>query len=236
MTAIIHRADSRGLADRGWLISRHTFSFSDYHNPQRMNFGLLRVINDDIVKPGKGFGTHPHDNMEIISIPLSGSLRHEDSMGNRHVVSAGEVQVMSAGSGLTHSEYNNSDHEDVNFLQIWIQPKEKNIPPRYGQMCFDRAGRQNLFQTLTAPEESPNTILINQDAWLSMADLTAGTHIEYQKHGQGSGVYFIIVTGKVGIAGNILDRRDGLALIEGGSIPIEAQSDAEVLAIEIPLN
>ncbi len=236
MKEVLHKNESRGLADHGWLISRHSFSFSNYHNPQRMNFGLLRVLNDDIVKPGKGFGTHPHDNMEIISIPLYGSLRHEDSMGNRHIVSAGEVQVMSAGSGLTHSEYNNSDNEDMNFLQIWIQPKEKNIPPRYGQMRFDRAGRQNCFQTLVAPEESPRTIRINQDAWLSMAELTAATSIEYQRQRQDSGVYFFIVTGTLDIAGNTLDQRDGLALTAGGNISIEAQSDAEVLAIEIPLN
>ena len=236
MNEVFHKNESRGLADLGWLISRHTFSFSNYHNPQRMNFGLLRVLNDDIVKPGRGFGAHPHDNMEIVSIPLSGSLRHEDSMGNRHVVSAGEVQVMSAGSGLTHSEYNNSDNEDVNFLQIWIQPKEKNIPPRYGQMRFDRTERQNRFQTLVAPNESPNTIRINQDAWLSMVELTAGSNIEYQKQRQTNGVYFFIVAGSVDIAGNTLDRRDGLALTEGTSIPIEAQSEAEILAIEIPLN
>jgi len=138
MKNILHKADSRGMADHGWLVSRHTFSFADYHNPERVRFGLLRVINDDIVKPDMGFGTHPHENMEIISVPLSGSLRHQDSMGNKHVIKAGEIQVMSAGTGVTHSEYNNSTQEDVNFLQIWVLPKEKNITPRYGQQLLQK--------------------------------------------------------------------------------------------------
>ena len=166
-----HKNESRGLADHDWLISRHTFSFAGYYNPERMNFGLLRVLNDDIVKPSMGFGTHPHENMEIISIPLSGALRHQDSMGNKHIISTGEVQIMSAGSGLTHSEYNNSSSDDVNFLQIWVLPKEKDITPRYGQKLFDVSGRQNRFQRVVTPQASEETIWINQDAWFSLADI-----------------------------------------------------------------
>ena len=162
MATIYHKADSRGHADHGWLLSRHTFSFADYYNPERINFGLLRVLNDDIVKPSMGFGTHPHDNMEIISIPLNGSLRHQDSMGNRHVITAGEVQVMSAGTGVTHSEYNNSDTEEVNFLQIWVFPRKRNLTPRYGQKRFKKQDRRNDFQLIVSPEQDSEAILINQ--------------------------------------------------------------------------
>jgi redox-sensitive bicupin YhaK (pirin superfamily) len=235
MTQILHKDDSRGLADHGWLVSRHTFSFADYYNPQRMNFGLLRVINDDIVKPGMGFGTHPHENMEIISIPLAGSLRHQDSLGSRHVITAGEVQVMSAGSGLTHSEYNNSDLEDVNFLQIWVFPEQKNIPPRYGQQRFDQAARHNRFQTLVSPARESDAIWINQQAWFSMVDLDAGASLSYQKHQPKSGIYFFVISGQLEIAGQLLERRDGLGLSAAGEVDIRANSQAELLCIEVPM-
>jgi redox-sensitive bicupin YhaK (pirin superfamily) len=235
MTKILHKADSRGLADHGWLVSRHTFSFADYHNPARMHFGLLRVINDDIVKPAMGFGTHPHENMEIISIPLVGSLRHQDSMGNKHVITTGEVQIMSAGSGLTHSEYNNSEQDDVNFLQIWVFPKAKNIAPRYGQQLFDKNDRQNRFQTLVSPDEDSGAIWINQEAWFSMADLAAGTSISYYKQRVETGLYFFVISGQVVIEGNELKRRDGLGLTVGNDVQISAQSPVELLCIEVPM-
>jgi redox-sensitive bicupin YhaK (pirin superfamily) len=235
MTHILHKADSRGLADHGWLVSRHTFSFADYHNPERVHFGLLRVINDDIVKPGRGFGTHPHENMEIVSIPLAGSLRHQDSMGNKHVINAGEVQIMSAGSGLTHSEYNNSAQEDVNFLQIWVFPKEKNITPRYGQKLFAKSDRHNRFQTLVSPDKDSGAIWINQDAWFSMADLDAGITLKYRKHRADSGFYFFVISGQVVIEGHDLGRRDGLGISEGNDVQISAQSQAELLCIEVPM-
>lgn len=235
MTHILHKADSRGLADHDWLVSRHTFSFANYHNPERMNFGLLRVINDDIVKPDMGFGTHPHENMEIVSIPLIGSLRHQDSMGNKHVINAGEVQIMSAGSGLTHSEYNNSPQEDVNFLQIWVFPKEKNITPRYGQQLFDKSDRQNRFQIVVSPEKDSGAIWINQEAWFSMADLDAGTSLDYRKQRAETGLYFFVLSGQVEIEGHELERRDGLGLAKGNDVQINAQSQAELLCIEIPM-
>ena len=235
MTAILHKADSRGLADQGWLVSQHTFSFANYYNLERMNFGLLRVINDDIVKPSMGFGTHPHENMEIVSIPLSGSLRHQDSMGNKHIITAGEVQIMSAGSGLTHSEYNNSPEEDVNFLQIWVFPKEKNITPRYGQQLFDRAERHNRFQTLVSPEKDSEAIWINQDAWFSMVDLDEGTAVNYNRQRPENGLYFFVVTGQVEIAGHELSRRDGLGLRIDDQVQIKALNQAEVLCIDVPL-
>lgn len=235
MNYIYHENESRGLADHGWLISRHTFSFAAYHNPERMNFGLLRVLNDDIVKPSMGFGTHPHENMEIISIPLSGSLRHQDSMGNQHVISAGEVQIMSAGSGLTHSEYNNSSSEDVNFLQIWVMPKEKNITPRYDQKFINDVDSKNEFQLIVSPHDSAETVRINQDAWFSLADIEVGPELPYEKWDKENGVYFFLLEGDAAIDGHQLRRRDGLGLMEGETYSVHARTSARLLAMEVPL-
>lgn len=235
MQPMYHDNQSRGLADHGWLKSRHTFSFADYYNPERMNFGILRVLNDDIVTPSMGFGTHPHENMEIISIPLSGSLRHQDSMGNKHIISTGEVQIMSAGSGITHSEYNNSPSGDVNFLQIWVLPKERDITPRYDQKVFDEGNRKNRFQLLVSPENSDKTVLINQDAWFSLADIEAEKQVTYEKNNKKNGVYFFVIEGNVKIEGHDIKRRDGLGLIDGETYPVFAQSKTQLLAIEVPL-
>jgi redox-sensitive bicupin YhaK (pirin superfamily) len=235
MKNILHKADSRGMADHGWLVSRHTFSFADYHNPERVRFGLLRVINDDIVKPDMGFGTHPHENMEIISIPLAGSLRHQDNMGNKHVIKTGEIQIMSAGTGLTHSEYNNSAQEDVCFLQIWVFPKERNITPRYDQQLFAKSDRQNCFQMLVSPDKGSGAIWINQNAWFSMANLNAGTSLDYRKQRAETGLYFFVISGQVVIEGHGLERRDGLGLSEGKDVQISAQSQSELLCIEVPM-
>ncbi|MFT5731133.1 MAG: redox-sensitive bicupin YhaK (pirin superfamily) [Desulforhopalus sp.] len=235
MKPMYHENQSRGLADHGWLKSRHTFSFADYYNPESMDFGLLRVLNDDIVTPSMGFGTHPHENMEIISIPLSGALRHQDSMGNKHIISTGEVQIMSAGSGITHSEYNDSSSEDVNFLQIWVLPKERDITPRYDQKLFDEGNRKNRFQLLVAPENSEETVLINQDAWFSLADIEAEKQVVYEKNDKKNGVYFFVIEGNVNIDGNAVKRRDGLGIVDGKTYPIVAQSKAQILAIEVPL-
>ena len=236
MNDVLHKSETRGLADHGWLLSRHTFSFANYHNPDRMNFGLLRVLNDDIVKPSMGFGTHPHENMEIISIPLAGALRHQDSMGNKYVIESGEIQVMSAGSGVTHSEYNNSDEEEVHFLQIWVFPKEKNIEPRYGQRRFDRTDRQNRFQVLVSPDASDKGLSINQEAWFSMADLDEGKELTYQKHNSSHGIYFFLIEGHIDIDGTLLERRDGLGLVHGESFSIKAKTAAQLLAIEVPMS
>jgi redox-sensitive bicupin YhaK (pirin superfamily) len=235
MKNILHKADSRGMADHGWLVSRHTFSFADYHNPERVRFGLLRVINDDIVKPDMGFGTHPHENMEIISIPLAGSLRHQDNMGNKHVIKTGEIQIMSAGTGLTHSEYNNSAQEDVCFLQIWVFPKERNITPRYDQQLFAKSDRQNCFQMLVSPDKGSGAIWINQNAWFSMANLNAGTSLDYRKQRAETGLYFFVISGQVVIEGHGLEWRDGLGLSEGKDVQISAQSQSELLCIEVPM-
>ena len=235
MKPVLHKADSRGLADHGWLLSKHTFSFANYYNPDRMNFGLLRVINDDIVKPEMGFGTHPHENMEIVSIPLAGSLRHQDSMGNKHIITAGEVQIMSAGSGLTHSEYNNSAQDDVNFLQIWVFPKEKNITPRYGQKLFTKKDRQNSFQTLVSPDKESDAVWINQDAWFSIADFDPGASLSYRKQQAETGLYFFVISGQVEIDGHALEQRDGLGLTGDKDVKINAKSQTELLCIEVPM-
>ena len=235
MNKILHRADSRGLADHGWLRSRHTFSFAGYHDPKRMGFGRLRVINDDVVAPGGGFGTHPHDNMEIVSVPLTGALRHRDSMGNTHIIRHGEVQVMSAGTGITHSEYNDSDAEPVNFLQIWVLPKVRDIEPRYGQRAFDAAQRRNRFQVVVSPDGREDSIAINQDAFFSLADLEAGGRVTYTPHQPGNGVYLFVIEGGVEAAGERLRRRDALGLEEVGAMAIGADPETRVLAIEVPM-
>lgn len=235
MQAIYHENESRGLAEHGWLLSRHTFSFAGYYNPERMNFGTLRVINDDIIQPSMGFGTHPHDNMEIISIPLSGSLRHQDSMGNKHIIPAGEIQLMSAGSGLTHSEYNNSASEDVNFLQIWVLPAKKDITPRYDQKVFDAAERRNRFQLIVSPLGEKGTIRINQNAWFSLADIGEGERITYEKKDSENGVYFLILEGRCRIDGHGTFRRDGLGLIDGEAYSIHADEHTRLLSMEVPI-
>lgn len=235
MRTIYHENESRGLANHGWLISRHTFSFAGYHDPERMNFGLLRVLNDDIVKPAMGFGTHPHENMEIVSIPLAGSLRHRDSMGNVHIITAGEVQIMSAGTGITHSEYNNSDSEDVSFLQIWVLPKKKDITPRYDQRSIAGGERKNSFQIIVSPDGAGETMWINQDAWFSLADIEAGEQVTYEKNNTENGVYFFVIEGNADIGGHSVHPRDGLGVTESETYPVHAQTNARILAIEVPM-
>lgn len=234
MKTIIHKAASRGSANFGWLDSKHTFSFGRYYNPERMGFGVLRVLNDDIVTPGMGFGTHGHDNMEIISIPLVGDLEHKDSTGTTEVIRTGDVQIMSAGSGLTHSEYNHSKENPVNFLQIWILPKEKNITPRYQQITFDEAPRANKIQTVVAPDDE-KALWINQDAWFSLADVDSGNSIEYSKHSQKSGIYTFVIDGAVNVSGEALSKRDAIGITESENINIEAIKKSKLLIIEVPM-
>jgi redox-sensitive bicupin YhaK (pirin superfamily) len=234
MKTVVHKADSRGLAQHGWLTSRHTFSFANYYEPSRINFGLLRVLNDDVVAGGKGFGMHPHNNMEIISIPLHGALEHRDSMGNTYVIRKGDVQVMSAGSGVTHSEYNQSASEPVQFLQIWIYPKERNIAPRYEQKNFDVLERKNTLQTVIAPDGSDGAISINQDAWLSLSTVDSGNSIDYVLHRPGNIVYVFVLEGTVDIAGEHLERRDAIGIEDAGQFSVGSSKDAEILFIEVP--
>lgn len=231
---IRHDADTRGVADFGWLHSKHTFSFGRYYNPERVNFGALRVLNDDIVQGGMGFGTHPHDNMEIVSIPLQGDLEHKDSTGHTEVIRSGDVQIMSAGSGLTHSEYNHSKSDLVNFLQIWILPKEKDIAPRYQQITFDAAQRKNTWQTVVAPDDEA-ALWINQDAWFTLTDLDSEKSIDYLPHKEGSGIYTFLINGEMSIDDQKLSKRDAIAFVSAEKLTFQANADSQLLVIEVPM-
>jgi len=231
----LHKADTRGDANHGWLHSRHTFSFAEYRDPERVRFGLLRVINDDQVHPGMGFGAHPHENMEIISIPLAGELRHQDSMGNSHLIKAGEVQIMSAGTGLTHSEYNGSESELVKFLQIWVFPKEKNIEPRYDQKQFSVDDRLGQFQNIVSPNPDHDGVWINQDAWFFFGDFQKNETISYEIRRPKNGAYFFILEGTAIVAGEELKRRDGLGIEDASSIEISTTENCQLLVIDVPM-
>jgi redox-sensitive bicupin YhaK (pirin superfamily) len=231
---IIHTAQSRGLADHGWLQSRHTFSFAGYHNPERMGFGALRVINDDSVEAGQGFGTHSHRDMEIISIPLVGSLQHKDSQGNATVIKKGEVQIMSAGTGIAHSEYNASTTEAVKFLQIWVLPKKLGIKPRYEQKDFPQEERMNKFVTVVSPDGREGSLSINQDAYFSLGDLEADKVLRYQRQGEGTGVYVLVLKGEVEVDGIRLGERDGLGMESFKNLNFRVIAAAEVLLMEVP--
>ena len=237
MKTIVHKAATRGHANHGWLDSHHTFSFAGYNDPSRVHFGVLRVLNDDIVKGGMGFGQHPHDNMEIISIPLRGALEHGDNTGGHGVIRSGEVQIMSAGSGISHSEKNASKTEDVNFLQIWVFPKERNITPRYDQKEFKASDRLNKFQTIISPEkENGSPLWINQDAWFHLGNLKPGITTDYALRKKGNGVYAFVIEGEVTINGEKVSKRDGLGAWDTDKLSISANSDAEVLLMEVPMS
>ncbi|MBL7842778.1 MAG: pirin family protein [Cyclobacteriaceae bacterium] len=236
MKTMLHKANTRGHANHGWLDSYHTFSFAGYHDPTRIHFGALRVLNDDVVKGGAGFGQHPHDNMEIISIPLRGALEHGDNTGGHGIIKSGEVQIMSAGSGIAHSEKNASKTEDVNFLQIWVFPKEKNIQPRYDQKLFPASDRINKFQTVVSPEKSSGALWINQNAWFSLGKFDKTATIEYTLNKQGNGVYAFVIEGDVTINDQKLNKRDGFGVWDVEKISIVSDSQSEVLLIEVPMN
>lgn len=235
MNKVIHKASSRGSANFGWLNSKHTFSFGQYYNPERMNFGMLRVLNDDIVIGGAGFPTHPHSNMEIVSIPLKGALAHKDSTGTEKIIESGEVQIMSAGSGLSHSEYNASKTDEVNFLQIWIIPKEEGIVPRYDQKMFDENARKNSIQTVVSPKDD-NSLWINQDAWLSLVDIESQHSIGYTINKVSNGAYVFVIEGEIEVDGEHLSKRDAIGISNVNEVDINAKTDAKVLIIEVPMN
>lgn len=236
MNVVLYRSESRGVANHGWLDSRHTFSFANYYCPTRMNFGALRVLNDDIVQPKMGFGTHPHDNMEIISIVLEGALEHKDSMGNGSVIKKGEVQVMSAGSGVKHSEFNPSTDELVNFFQIWLFPNKKDVEPRYDQKLFEDAGSENQWKLMVSPDSSENSMWIHQDAWLSMGNFEEGQEVEYAMKNQQNGVFLMVVEGEVEVDDYTLSKRDAAGLTEvGGKLKIELKKESKLLLIEVPM-
>lgn len=235
MKKIIHKADSRGHANHGWLDTHHSFSFASWYNPERMNFGLLRVLNDDFVAPGRGFGAHPHDNMEIVSIPLEGSLEHQDNMGNKTVIKSNDVQIMSAGTGVVHAEYNHSKDDPVKFLQIWVFPKEKNIKPRYDQKTFKPEDRENQLQTVVSPNDE-NAIWINQDAFFSLGKFEAGKTVEYDMQNKGNGAYIFVLNGAIEVDGEALHQRDAAGVWDTQKVQIQATEDADFLIIDVPMN
>ncbi|MEN8858318.1 MAG: pirin family protein [Flavobacteriaceae bacterium] len=236
MKTIKHLANTRGAANHGWLKSHHSFSFANYYNPERMSFGVLRVLNDDIVQPKMGFGTHPHQNMEIISIPLRGALSHKDNMNNKRSIEVGEVQVMSAGTGLTHSEFNDSKTEEVNFLQLWIVPEEQNVTPNYEQKLFDVQGRVNKFQTLVSPQDNlvEGSLGIHQQASILTGSFDKGKESSYTIN-KGKGVYVFLLEGEIEVSGETLYKRDALGVWDTDSIIIKSQENSEILLIDVPM-
>jgi len=233
---ILHKADSRGLANHGWLKSFHSFSFANYYNPERMHFGVLRVLNDDRVDAGMGFGTHPHDNMEIISIPLEGDLEHKDSIGNIATIRHGDIQVLSAGTGIHHSEYNKNKDSEVKFLQIWLFPNKKNVQPRYDQVTLNLEDRHNKLQQILSPNPDDAGVWIHQDAWFHMGKFDNNFTTEYTIKRNGNGVYAFILNGDFTIDGNVLNQRDGLGIWNTDKISITANSqDAEILLMDVPM-
>jgi quercetin 2,3-dioxygenase len=233
---ILHKADTRGHADHGWLVSHQSFSFAGYFNPERIQFGMLRVLNDDIVAGGRGFGSHPHDNMEIISIPLEGSLVHEDNLGHRQMVSQGEIQVMSTGKGVFHSEYNNSPDQPAKFLQIWIFPNKLNVEPRYDQVQLDPEKGHNQLQQILSPNPEGEGVWIYQDAWFHTGRWDAGREFTYQLKKKGNGIYFFVMKGSFDVDGQSLEARDGLGVTDTESVTLRSlEEGAEILVIEVPM-
>ncbi|WP_265429674.1 pirin family protein [Chryseobacterium sp. YIM B08800] len=235
MKTVYHKADSRGHANHGWLNSYHTFSFAGYQNPERTHFGVLRVLNDDTVSQGMGFGTHPHKDMEIISIPLEGDLEHKDSMGTTAVIKKGEIQVMSAGTGVMHSEYNKNKDEAVKFLQIWVFPREVGVEPRYDQISIADGEKNNGFQQILSPNKNDAGVWIHQDAWFNLAKFTKGNGKNYMLNKKGNGVYAFVLKGSAKVGDRILGERDGLGIWDTQSFNIEATEDTEILLMEVPM-
>lgn len=235
MITTYYPSSERGHVNFGWLESHHSFSFGNWHNREKVHFGALRVLNDDTVKGGKGFDTHPHENMEIITIPLKGALAHKDSTGADGIIYTGDVQVMSAGSGIRHSEYNASHYDPVTLLQIWIFPKQMGIKPRHDQQTFDPAARNGQWQVVVSPRPEDAALKINQDARLALTRLKSGDSLSYYAVFPGNGIYIFLLEGQVEADGKVLQRRDGLGVTETGEVGIHAVTDSEMLAIEVPM-
>lgn len=234
---VLHKANSRGHANHGWLDSHHSFSFANYYNPDRMHFGVLRVLNDDRVDAGMGFGTHPHDNMEIISIPLEGDLEHKDSMGNTAVIKKGDIQVMSAGTGIYHSEYNKNKDRLTKFLQIWVYPNKKNVTPRYDQIALNEADRHNNLQQILSPNANDEGVWIHQDAWFHLGKFDKDFTTDYKLKKSGNGIYAFVIKGDINIGNIQLNERDALGIWDTKEIRIAANTqDAELLLIEVPMS
>jgi redox-sensitive bicupin YhaK (pirin superfamily) len=235
MNKIFHPASERRFFDHGWLKTYHSFSFANWYSPQKIQFGKLRVLNDDWVAPSEGFGMHPHDNMEIVTIPLNGSLAHKDSMGHQENIKPNEVQVMSAGTGITHSEFNASDSENVELLQIWVFPNRSGHTPRYEQKYFDPSERKNKLQTIVSPDKNANSLWLNQDAYFNLGEFEKDQVVNYQIHNSKNGVYIFVIEGKIKISDESLNRRDAIGIWEIESVEIQAEENSFFLIIEIPM-
>jgi len=235
MKTIFYPANERGTSDHGWLKANFSFSFASYYHPDKIHFGALRVLNDDIIAGGMGFGNHPHDNMEIITIPLSGALEHKDSMGNKGVIHAGEVQVMSAGTGVQHSEFNHSKTESANTLQIWLFPRERNVEPRYDQKDFKSSFKQNQLTTLVSPDTNGDALWVNQDATFSMGNFDAGQQINYKISRPENGAYIFVLEGAVKIKDQLLNKKDAMGVYDISSIVIDTQESTRLLIIDVPM-
>jgi len=233
--SVLHKAETRGSADHGWLNAKHSFSFANYYNPERMHFGALRVLNDDTIAGGMGFGRHPHDNMEIITIPLEGEIEHKDSMGNKAVISHGQVQVMSAGTGIQHSEYNHQAENDLKLLQIWVFPNKKSVVPRYDQINLDLADRHNKLQQILSPSPDDAGVWIHQDAWFHLGKFDKGISTEYNFKKEGNGLYVFVIKGDIKVDKQELNTRDGFGIWDVSKVKIDANSDAEFLLMEVPM-
>ena len=236
MKTTVHTADSRGFQNHGWLVANHSFSFANYYNPERVHFGVLRVLNDDFVAPGMGFGTHPHSNMEIITIPLSGELHHKDSMGNFGAIKKGEIQVMSAGTGIQHSEFNGSKEQPVTLLQIWVIPNKMGVEPRYDQIKISDNAIDNEFQQIVSPNPNDEGSWIHQDAWFHLGNFTEKSSRTYQVKKEGNGVYVFVISGSVKIGDTVLNQRDALGITETERFDMEIEENSEVLLIEVPMS
>lgn len=233
---VLHKADTRGHADHGWLNAYHTFSFSSYYNSDRVQFGMLRVLNDDTVAAGMGFGKHPHDNMEIITIPLEGDLAHKDSMGNAETIKSGDIQVMSAGTGIQHSEFNPNQDQQTKLLQIWVFPKVRNVVPRYQQITLNPEDRKNKLQQILSPNPEDEGVWIYQDAWFHLGKFDKGVAATYQLKKEGNGLYVFVLRGNITVDGQELETRDGFGIWDFNELEIKATSDAEFLLMEVPMN
>ena len=236
MKTVYHSAETRGKANHGWLKANYSFSFAQYYDPERMNFGALRVLNDDTISPGMGFGTHPHDNMEIITIPLKGDLEHKDSMGNVGAINEGEIQVMSAGTGVYHSEYNKNSDKPINLLQLWVMPKTRNVEPRYDQKSVRELKKNNSFYQVLSPNEDDDGMWIHQDAWFHLGDFDRVTETEYLTKKEGNGVYVFVIEGAIKVGDQQINKRDALGVWEVDKISFLVQPHSKVLLVEVPMS
>jgi redox-sensitive bicupin YhaK (pirin superfamily) len=233
---VLHKANTRGHADHGWLYAYHSFSFASWYNPERVQFGMLRVLNDDTVAAGMGFGTHPHDNMEIITIPLEGDLAHKDSMGNAATIKTGDVQVMSAGTGIQHSEFNPNADQRTKLFQIWVFPKYRNVTPRYQQITLDVTEQKNNFAQILSPNAEDAGVWIYQDAWFYLADFDTNFSKTYSINKEDNGMYVFVISGTITVNGQELETRDGFGIWDFTNIEISAVTEAKFLMMEIPMN